>query len=264
MNERYHKMIADKLLANQLKMIKNTQNPTMFENELKSLSHLHDDVILYGGIRPSKYVQSGNNIASFDPSSLATGKDITNKKPEQLLDENGGSLRLKNRGRRVKESGGNIYDTMGEVAKTVAPIALRYGLPMMMGLGLDEKKKKRGRPKKVIEQAQPVLTAKEIVQKTKGSGLRKKKQGGDFLSTLKSIGNYIKPVAETVGKDVILPVAMDVGKQALKSYLTKGAGMSGGGTKRSNPRALIVKKIMKEKGLSLIEASKYVKANNLY
>jgi hypothetical protein len=31
-----------------------------------------------------------------------------------------------------------------------------------------------------------------------------------------------------------------------------------------NERALLVKKIMKEKGLKMIEASKYVKANNLY
>jgi hypothetical protein len=104
----------------------------------------------------------------------------------------------------------------------------------------------------------------------KGSGMRKKKasggstSGGDFLSTLKSIGNYIKPVAETVGKEVILPVATEVGKNALKSYLTSGAGMSGGRAKRSNPRAQIVKKIMKDKGLSMIQASQYVKAHNLY
>jgi len=81
------------------------------------------------------------------------------------------------------------------------------------------------------------------------------------LDTLKSIGNYIKPVAETVGKDVILPVAMDYGKDALKSYLTKGKGLSGG---KVSARGLIVKKVMKEKGLSLPQASKYVKENNLY
>ena len=34
--------------------------------------------------------------------------------------------------------------------------------------------------------------------------------------------------------------------------------------KRHNPRAEIVKKVMKEQGLSMIEASKYVKQNNLY
>ena len=69
----------------------------------------------------------------------------------------------------------------------------------------------------------------------RGSGIRKKKatggraSGGYFLSTLKSIGNYIKPLTETVGKQVILPVATEFGKDALKSYLTSsssGAGLS--------------------------------------
>jgi len=36
------------------------------------------------------------------------------------------------------------------------------------------------------------------------------------------------------------------------------------GGKKKNKRAMIVKKVMKDKGLSLIEASKYVKAHNLY
>jgi hypothetical protein len=34
--------------------------------------------------------------------------------------------------------------------------------------------------------------------------------------------------------------------------------------KKINKRAEVVKKIMKEKGLKMIEASKYVKENNLY
>ena len=43
------------------------------------------------------------------------------------------------------------------------------------------------------------------------------------------------------------------------------AGMSAGKkTRKPNERNDIVKKIMKEKGLKMIEASKYVKENNLY
>ena len=80
--------------------------------------------------------------------------------------------------------------------------------------------------------------------------------GGNFLDTLKSVGNYIKPIAEKVGKDVVLPVAMDIGKDALKTYLTE----SGLKMKR---RADLVKKIMKESGCSLPEASKFIKQNNL-
>ena len=47
-----------------------------------------------------------------------------------------------------------------------------------------------------------------------------------------------------------------------------GWGKKGEGKKRGNPniskRAEIVKQVMKEQGLGMIEASKYVKANNLY
>ena len=155
---------------------------------------------------------------------------------------------------------------MGQVAKTAAPIALRYGLPMLLGMGIDEQKPKRarGRPRKIM-QVQPIISSQQIVSDLpRGSGLRKKQptkkelinailemqnpvkrksrklngSGGNFLDSLKHVGSYIKPIAEKVGKDVILPVAIDVGKQALMSSMTgagikrkrklKGSGSSGG------------------------------------
>jgi hypothetical protein len=279
MNEIYHKKIADQLLANQIKMIRSIPSPDIFQNELQSLHDLHDD-ILYGGARASAYVQPGCNVQSFDPATLSVGQNAN-----EYIE--GGSIKRK-RGRPRKEVAGNIYDTMGEVAKTVAPLALRYGLPMLLGLGIDEQKKARGRPRK-IQQVQPVISSQQIVRDLpKGSGLRKPKKqelitaildmqetkpakvnrtrkvtgagssGGNFLDTLKSVGNYVKPLAEKIGKDVILPVAMDVGKQALKSYLTgSGAGL------KMKRRAELVKKIMKESGCSLPEASKFIKQNNL-
>ena len=259
---------------------------------------------------PSQYVLTGSNVGSYEPSTLSVGGGINplSKIPNHLVEEGiqGGSLRRK-RGRPRKEQGGNIFDTLGSVAKTVAPIAI----PLMMGLGME--KKKRGRPSKKggMLNAPPTVTSREIVNEmpsrkvkkgvkggnfldtlkyvgktvgkdvllpvgtdmaktalksylTTGAGIRKRKtqprqKAGDFLSTLKSIGNYIKPVAEKIGKDVILPVATDVGKDALKSYLTtpKGAGL-----KRSE-RAKLVKRIMKEKGLNLPQASSYIKQHNL-
>lgn len=312
-----HNQIAQKLLRDQLLMI----NPHMLNNNLKALSDLHDvshpvmqgvasiHPRMQGGGYPSQYVLTGSNVGSYEPSTLSvSGNNPLSKIPNHLVEEmqgNGGSLRRK-RGRPRKEKGGNIFDTLGSVAKTVAPIAI----PLMMGLGME--KKKRGRPSKKggMLNAQPTVTSREIVneipnRKVKnnrrqggnfldtlksvgktvgkdvilpvatqmgknalksyltGAGVRKRntqtrKKGGDFLSTLKSIGNYIKPVAEKIGKDVILPVATDVGKDALKSYLTtKGAGL-----KRSK-RAELVKRVMKEKGLNLPQASSYIKQHNL-
>jgi len=89
---------------------------------------------------------------------------------------------------------------------------------------------------------------------------------------------------KNVGKNVVLPVAKEAAKTALKDgamalvesnpelmpllpianvAIDKGIG-SGLKSKKVNKRAEIVKKIMKQKGLSMIESSKYVKANNLY
>ena len=138
MNERYHKKIADILLANQLKMIKNIPNPTMFDNELKALSDLHDDVI-YGGVRPTKYVQSGNNVSTFDPSSLSTAREISDAMPH--LVESGSRLRKSGRARR----GGNLFHDIGNFAKTIAPIAKAaapYAIPLMMAAGMEKKEGK--------------------------------------------------------------------------------------------------------------------------
>ena len=94
------------------------------------------------------------------------------------------------------------------------------------------------------------------------------------------IGRKLK----NVGKNVVLPVAKEAAKEALKDgamafvesnpefapllpvanvAIDKGIG-SGLKKKKINPRALIVKKVMQQYNLSMIDASKFVKANNLY
>jgi hypothetical protein len=164
-NQIYHKKIADQLLANQIKMIRSISNPEMFDNELQSLHDLHDD-ILYGGARPSAFVQPGNNVQSFDPSTLSVGQNAS----EYIV---GGAIKRK-RGRPRKEQGGDIFSTMGQVAKTASPIALRYGLPMLLGIGIDEQKPKRGRPRK-IQQVEPIISSQQMVQEfPRGSSLRKR------------------------------------------------------------------------------------------
>ena len=87
---------------------------------------------------------------------------------------------------------------------------------------------------------------------------------------------------KNVGKNVVLPVAKEAAKTALKDGAMAFAESNpelmpllpvanavidksiGSGLKKVNKRAEIVKKIMKQKGLSMIEASKYVKVHNLY
>jgi len=89
---------------------------------------------------------------------------------------------------------------------------------------------------------------------------------------------------KNVGKNVVLPIAKEAAKTALKDgamafvesnpefapllpvanvAIDKGIG-SGLKSKKVNKRAEIVKKVMKQHGLSMIDASKHVKVHNLY
>jgi len=161
---------------------------------------------------------------------------------------------LVGRGRRKKGSG--ILDekfSLNEVKDTGRNL---------LGLGM----KKRGRPK--------------------GS---KNMKGGLTLSGLASGAKSLFDDAVSVAKPVIKDTLISVGKDALSSYLTgksgstssskvsvkKGKGvmsggmsgvgvMKGGAMDGRKRRAEIVKKVMKEKGLKMTDASKFVKEHGLY
>ena len=180
----YNRQIANRLLHDELKMINNTSQPEMLYNELDGLKELHDGVLLGGG-RPLKYIQSGNNIQSSEPRTLTVGRDPFENVPMHLV-ETGGNIRNR-RGRPSKAEGGNIFDTLGSVAKTAAPFAPL----LMMAAGLE--KKKRGRPKK----------------------------GGSFLSSLGSVAKSLAPVAQ----QVVVPVATQMLQNYMTKGASSGAGL---------------------------------------
>ena len=124
-----------------------------------------------------------------------------------------------------------------------------------------------------------------------GFGSKKQKKGGNFLDIASKIANFSpftsttasNPLSELFGDENVRNMAVDIagdlmgkGKKKAKA-IKSGSRMGGrpttqnmpsssfsGGAKKINKRAEIVKKVMKEKNMSMIEASKYVKANNLY
>ena len=77
----------------------------------------------------------------------------------------------------------------------------------------------------------------------------RKKRGAGFGDFIRNSVNY----------------GLEQGKDVTIGDIAKGyRNMGGAKPKRTNARAVIVKKVMAEKGLGMIEASKYVKAHNLY
>lgn len=80
--------------------------------------------------------------------------------------------------------------------------------------------------------------------------------GGGFLEDIGRVAFQQLSDPESITRRVAVPFVAEQVKKRLQKKT--------GGAKRTNARAEIVKKVMREKGLSMIEASKYVKANGLY
>ena len=103
----------------------------------------------------------------------------------------------KKRGRPRKSDGGLFFDTLGSVAKAVAPVAQQVVVPV----------------------AQQVLTNYFTKGSFKGAILKKrgrprKSDGGSFLSSLGSVAKAVAPVAQQIA----VPVAQQI---MLTNYLTK-------------------------------------------
>ena len=262
MKDNYNEKIANQLLANELKMIKKHPQHQLFNNYINSIENLQEKELLHGGNRSLKYVNAGNNSETFSPSTLVVGGQ------------------LRKRGRPSKKlHGGDIWSDIGNVAKTVAPIAIPL---MLSAAGLPKKQRKPRKPQggsffgdignvaksigssvaKDVILPVAVDTGKDMLKsymtsKSTGSGLKKRgrprkniEKGGDFFSSLRDIGKEITPIA----KDIAVPIAT----QALTSY------MKGQGLKKPTKRNLMIKEMMrKNPGLTLGEASKYIKQNNL-
>jgi hypothetical protein len=75
------------------------------------------------------------------------------------------------------------------------------------------------------------------------------------------LSGALSAVAVATGQPELVPVAGIVGNIAGKAV---GKAIKGSGMKKPNKRAEIVKKIMRERGLKMIDASRAVKAEGLY
>ena len=92
---------------------------------------------------------------------------------------------------------------------------------------------------------------------------------------LKAAKDYLLPAAETVAANPeLLLAAAGRPKKARKNHKViremsesdeeGGSHLCGAGARKPNARAQVVKRVMNEKGMSMIAASKYVKEHGLY
>lgn len=229
----YKSKIYDILNEEREDMIHHLPQPTMLHRR-----PMTETPSLKGGLRPQKHPDPGYFLPK-DPATLATGSDIGSMRPSDQ------KLAMR---RYVRENDLEDSDLIG-------------------GASLEG-----------------------------GRGINWKKVGRSIKKGLSTVGKYAAPIVKEVGKE-LLPIVKEQGLKALKTVaenpeLLMAAGRSKknhrvirggydsdsdddgsihvdinshkGGARKPNARAAIVKKVMASKGLSMIEASKYVKAHNLY
>lgn len=195
------------------------------------------------------------------------------------------------KGRRRKKGGSKVGDQIASVAKTLAPFA-----PLLMGLGrplpkskadvVDALKDLGAKKSHTLKKLKEIAmsggysfndfigdvahvgkeVAPDVIRSMIAKGRRKSKKGGLSLSDMLESAKPAVSKAIAMATPTVKRVAKDLGNQAVdalaskaKSALASKVG-SGGRAKRAE----IVKKIMREKGMKMIEASKYVKAHKLY
>lgn len=174
----------------------------------------------------------GSNAMSAQPTTL-----YTKGFPSHYDGGRSYSARLASRARKA----------FGDIGHALEPVAQQVG-------------------QELVKNAVPIATtALMAAGQPKRKGGRRKKQeniegGKGFWSNVKkgigSVGHALAPVAQQVAKEVT--------NQAIKQAVPMAMNAMSGAGKPKGKRHEIVKKVMKEKGLSLIEASKYVKQHGLY
>ena len=218
----------------------------------------HGDLV-GGGSSPMMYNPPGNSVA-YPPLSLPAGMQV----------DSGGSYAGVDGAIGGKYTAKKFFRDLGHGAKVVGKTALS-GLKAIaknkevqaVGKELLKEGVKQG-TKALIEYASSGAGRKKRASRKKGTDLAEvieETKGGKY-----SVGKFFKDVG-SVGKKIIKnPIVKQVGKELLKEGLKEGtkALLSGAGKGGRSARAEIVKKVMKEKGLKMIEASKYVKAHGLY
>jgi hypothetical protein len=152
-----------------------------------------------------------------------------------------------------------VADFSEGIAKEALPVRKTGAY---FGSGKEKKSRRKVDPSKL--QSNPNIT--EALPATKGMPMKVVPKAQMQSSTMSGMGQ-VDPSKLQSNPNITEAVPATKGEQTKvvpKAQMQAGTMSGMGKDKKPNKRAEIVKKIMKEKGLKMIEASKYVKENNLY
>jgi len=261
--------------------------PTLMGERLGSFHGEHPKI---GGGAPQQYVSPGNS-SCYPPAHFHTGMVTRRKKVggdwsdalvqglasaapallmglgEPAAEEGGRLARAKSIGRRVKRGRKVMFEGLPNTSPAIAQVPHKRKGRMIKGSPeamqwAEKMRKLRAEKKRGGSENIKSTLVEEVPSVPTGAGRKRraKKEGGFSLPKLSDIMEIAKPVAKELGK-----AALDKGVSFLKDKIS-GAGLkkTGAGSGGRAKRAEIVKKIMKEKNLKMIEASKYVKQHGLY
>jgi hypothetical protein len=243
--------------------------PTPFGQRIGSY---HGDLagqMVGGGSSPMKYNPAGNS-AAYPPYQLSSGLAVHSGGGYAGIDGavgmghpalEGGKYNVS---KFVKDLG-KISKAVGlkQFSKPIAKAATAKAVSEIEGAGMEGGKynvskfvKDLGKISKAVGLKQvlkPIAKAStaKAVSEIEGAG----RKGGKY-----NVGKFVKDlgkISKAVGlKQVLKPIAKAATHKAVSEIEGAGRGRAA--------RTAIVKQVMAEKGLSMIEASKYVKAHGLY
>jgi hypothetical protein len=237
---------------------------------------------LTGGVRPMAYLDNGNN-ANSTPLHMAETMGIASA----------GKLKIGKTLKKIGKSvGKEIYNTAKPIVIEEGRNMLKQGIqsllqPTPTATPTAEGGRRRGRPRKMIllddcaaggkmnvgktlkAIGKSPVTKKitdEVIHQAVQAGIAYASGAGFDRSAQYEVGTSggkIK-IGKIISKVAKNPIVKQVGQEAVHQGVQAGLEALVGAGKGRSHRAGIVKQVMKEHGLSLPMASRYVKEHGLY
>jgi hypothetical protein len=199
--------------------------------------------------RPRKMVEGANSAMGASGSGVGSGGKF-------------------NIGKALKSTGkalGKAFKVAKPTLKAVGKEVVKVGLPIAEKMATKMAEKAINDYMKGDASGSGVYSA-GVGEMKRPRGRPRKMDGGkfDLLGTITKIGKKAgEPFDKSIGVNPFT-FGYDLGHDVIAPALMKGKGVRSGGGDGRKKRAEIVKKIMKEQGLKMTDASKYVKAHGLY